>query len=132
MWDWNVAVFCRNERWSIVRCIESIADARGDRRTLVTLIVNGSTDDSATQAVAAARRLGIPLSLYTIAFGDKANAINQFYYTLREVARFYFFVDAYAKIGPRALAAMETCLATRPDAVAATGVAVNGRTMVHH
>jgi glycosyltransferase involved in cell wall biosynthesis len=128
-WDWNVAVFCRNERWSIAQCIESIADATRERRTLITLIVNGSNDDSATLALEAAARRGIPIAVYVIKYGDKANAINQFFYTLREPARNYFFIDAYVKVGPNALAAMESCLMKRPDAVAATGVAVNGRTM---
>ena len=129
-WDWNVAVFCRDERWSIVHCIESIADASQTRRTLITLIVNGSSDDSAALALEAAKKRGIPLAVYTIAHGDKANAINRFFHGLREPARYYFFIDAYARIGPRSLAVMETLLAERPDAVAATGVAANGRTMV--
>jgi glycosyltransferase involved in cell wall biosynthesis len=128
-WDWNVAVFCRNERWSIVQCIESIADASRAHRTLITLVVNGSSDDSATLALEAAARRNIPISVYAIAHGDKANAINHFFYNLREPARHYFFLDAYVKIGPNALAAMEACLTTRPEAMAATGVAVNGRTM---
>jgi glycosyltransferase involved in cell wall biosynthesis len=129
MWDWNVAVFCRNERASIGRCIESIADASGDRRVLITLIVNGSTDDSAAVALQTAERRRAALAVYTIAFGDKSNAINRFFHDLREPARYYFFVDAYVKIGPAALVELEACLATRSDIVAATGVAANGRTM---
>jgi hypothetical protein len=129
-WDWNVAVFCRDERWSIARCIESIADASRNRRTLITLIVNGSSDDSASLALEAAKRRSIPIAVYTIAYGDKANAINQFFYALRDPARYYFFIDAYVKIGDIALGTLESCLAARPDAVAATGVAANGRTMV--
>jgi glycosyltransferase involved in cell wall biosynthesis len=129
-WDWNVAVFCRNERWSIDRCINSIADASRDRRTLITLIVNGSSDDSATLALEVARRRNIPIAIYIIEHGDKANAINHFFYTLREPAHYYFFIDAYVQIGPNALASMESCLEKRHEAVAATGVAMNGRTMI--
>jgi glycosyltransferase involved in cell wall biosynthesis len=131
-WDWNVAVFCRNERWSIERCIESIADASRDRRTLITLIVNGSTDDSAALALEAARRCAIALAVFTIAHGDKANAINRFFYVLREPAQYYFFIDAYVSIARSALRVMEQCLAHDPTAIAATGVAVNGRTMVRY
>ena len=129
-WDWNVAVFCRNERWSIVSCIESIADASRDRRTLITLIVNGSSDDSAELALEAAQRRGAPIAVFTIPYGDKANAINRFFHELREPARYYFFIDAYAKIGANSMAVMESLLAERPDAMAATGVASNGRTML--
>jgi glycosyltransferase involved in cell wall biosynthesis len=128
-WDWNVAVFCRNERWSIVQCIESIAGASRDRRTLITLIVNGSSDDSAALALETAERRGIPIAVYTIAHADKSNAINQFYHSLREPARYYFFIDAYAKIGTRSLSVMESLLVRLPGTVAATGVAANGRTM---
>jgi hypothetical protein len=123
-------VFCRNEQWSIVHCIESIADASRDRRALITLIVNGSSDDSAALALDAAKRHGVPIAVYTIAHGDKANAINRFFHELREPARCYFFIDAYAKIGAGSMAVMESLLAMNPDAVAATGVASNGRTMV--
>lgn len=128
-WDWNVAVFCRNEQASIGRCIESIAQASATRRVAITLIVNGSSDDSAGTALAAARGCGAAMAVYEIRHGDKANAMNRFYYELRESAPFYFFVDAYAKVGRDALAELETCLITRPAIVAATGVATNGRTM---
>src|ERR1700679_2054197 len=129
-WDWNLAVFCRNERWWIERCIDSIADASQSRRALITLIVNGSSDDSAEQALLAAERRGIAIAVWTIPHGDKANAINRFFHELREPARHYFFIDAYAKIGAGSMAAMESLLRLHPDAVAATGVAANGRTMV--
>ena len=132
LWDWNVAVFCRNEQKSIGRCIESIAQAGSGRRTLVTLIVNGSTDGSAAAAVEAARNCGANLAVYTIPHGDKANAMNRFYYDLRESADYYFFVDAYVRISPTALTELESCLATRPDITAATGIAANGRTMSLH
>lgn len=128
-WDWNIAVFCRNEQASIGRCIESIAAGIGARRGLITLIVNGSTDQSASVALEAARRCGASIAVYTIEHGDKANAMNRFYYDLRARAAYYFFVDAYAKLAPNALEELAGCLETRPDVVAATGVASNGRTM---
>jgi hypothetical protein len=131
-WDWNVAVFCRNEQASIAQCIESIAAASRTRRALVTLVVNGSSDDSAATALQAASRCGAAITIYTIAYGDKANAMNRFYYDLREPADYYFFVDAYVRIGTNALAELEACLATRPEIVAATGIATNGRTMHRH
>jgi glycosyltransferase involved in cell wall biosynthesis len=128
-WDWNVAVFCRNEQASIGNCIESIARAGARRRMLVTLIINGSTDSSAAVALSAARDCGASLAVYAIPHGDKANAMNRFYYELRDSADYYFFVDAYARISPTALTELESCLANRPEITAATGVATNGRTM---
>ena len=128
-WDWNIAVFCRNEQASIAQCIDCIAEASQSRRAIISLIVNGCTDDSANVALSAARNIGAAIAIHTIPHGDKANAMNRFFYNLRESARFYFFADAYARISRDALAAMETVLATRPHVVAATGIAVNGRTM---
>ncbi|HEY4042244.1 MAG TPA: glycosyltransferase family A protein [Rhodopila sp.] len=128
-WDWNVAVFCRNEQESIGRSIESIARASRAKRGLISLIVNGSTDRSAATALAAAQACGAAIKVYEIRHGDKANAMNRFFYDLRADADCYFFVDGYARIGEAALGALETCLLTRPEVVAATGVATNGRTM---
>ena len=34
---------------------------------------------------------------------DKANALNQFIYALREPARMYVFIDGYVRISPGAL-----------------------------
>jgi hypothetical protein len=128
-WDWNVAVFCRNEALHISDCIRTIAAAIGSHSAVVTIIVNGSTDKSAELARQAAERHAIPCKVYVIAEGDKANAINQFFYEIREDARLYFFVDGYTKIGPAAFQAMDACLSDQPDVVAASGVAANGRTM---
>ncbi|MSP03639.1 MAG: hypothetical protein EXR07_21760 [Acetobacteraceae bacterium] len=97
----------------------------------MTTILNGSTDDSPEVALEAARRCEVPIAIYTIAHGDKANAINHFYHTLREPARHYGFVDGYVTIGPDALVEMEACIA-RPGVIAATGISLNGRTMRDH
>ena len=99
-WEWNVAVFCQNEAARIGLCIASIAAAIGSRRALVTLVLNGTTDDSAAIAWQAARDLGVPIEIYRIPYGDKSNAIDQFFYRLRVPARLYFCVDGYVKIGP--------------------------------
>ena len=128
-YDWNIAVFCRNEEPYIEQTLTRIAAAIGDHDAALTVIVNGSTDRSAALAQETTRRLGLRTFIYTIAYGDKANAINQFYYRIRADARLYFFVDGYAKVGPNAFRAMDDCLTNRPEIVATTGVAVNGRTM---
>jgi hypothetical protein len=128
-WEWNVAVFCQNEAARIGQCIASIAQAIGNRRALVTVVVNGTTDDSAAVAWQAARAHGVPIEIWRIPHGDKSNAIDQFLYKLRMPARMYFCVDGYVKIGPRSFEGLAAGLADRPAAVAATGIAINGRTM---
>ena len=99
-WDWNIAVFCRNERPYIGACLQAIANAIGTHNAIVTIIVNGSTDNSAILARDAARAHGFSFVVYTIPHGDKANAINQFMHRIREDARLYFFVDGYTRVSP--------------------------------
>lgn len=130
--DWQIFVACQNEAARIAGCLASIRAAIGDRRALVTLNVNGCTDDSAAAAQRTARDHGLNLRLYRTQAGDKANAINQFIYSLRVPARMYVFVDGYVWIRPGALQGLEACLAANPLAVATTGVALNGRTMRLH
>ena len=126
--DWNVAVYCLNEEKRLRGCLDSVLAGLDGRNALVTVILNGSKDRSAEIAnsfVAA----GHPVELFQIAAGDKANAINQFNYHLRSPAHTYGGVDGYAYIAPESFRAMEERLAVDPDAVAATGVCTNGRTM---
>jgi len=41
--EWQIAVFCHNERRHLPACLQSIEQAVGGRRALITVIVNGST-----------------------------------------------------------------------------------------
>jgi glycosyltransferase involved in cell wall biosynthesis len=107
-WEWNIAIFCMNEAKTIATCINSVADAIGNRRALITLVVNGSTDRSAEIAWQTAQSRDVPIRIYTIPHADKANAINRFYYELRQPAEVYFFVDAYVKVGLLAFQANRT------------------------
>lgn len=128
-WEWHVSVVCQNEAGRIAGCLASIREAVGSRRALVTLNLNGSTDDSEAVAQRTARDCGLPLRIYRTPAADKANALNQFIYSLRVPARMYVFIDGYVRISPAALLGLETCLTTHPFAMAATGVGINGRTM---
>jgi glycosyltransferase involved in cell wall biosynthesis len=127
--DVSVAVFCQNEAAHIGACLASIAAAAAGLRVGLTIIANGSTDGSGELALRDARRLGLAARAYTIAHGDKANAINHSFRNLREPARIHVFADGYTVIGRDALSALASALAANPNAVAATGVASNGRTM---
>lgn len=127
--EWQIAVFCQNERRRIAACLNSISTAIGSRSALITVIVNGSTDDSAAVAQAASARIGTPVQIFSIPHADKSNAINSFLHDrrLRADAGLYFFVDGYVIIDAGALEATAARLADCPDAVAATGVPSNGR-----
>ncbi len=125
----QAAVFCQNEAGRIAACLRSIAaNMRGDG--LITLIVNGSSDDSVTVARREAAELAVELRIFTIAHGDKSHAINCFFHnrTIREDAALYVCVDGYAVIAPGSLDALANRLDATPHALAASGVASNGRT----
>jgi hypothetical protein len=127
--EWQVAVFCHNERGRIAACLASIAAAIGQRRGSVTLLLNGSTDGSEAAALAAAAALP-DVQVFRIPYADKSNAINLFIHDLRAPAGLYIFVDGSVIIGRDAIAATEARLAACPGALAASGVAGNGRTEV--
>lgn len=127
--DISVAVFCQNEAARIGACLASIAAAGQGFRLGVTVIANGSTDPSVLRAREAVEALRLQARIYAIPYGDKSNAINLSFYELRQPARLHVFVDAYAVIAPDSFKGFLTVLSNHKDAVAATGVAGNGRTM---
>jgi glycosyltransferase involved in cell wall biosynthesis len=127
--DISVAVFCHNEAARIGACLTSIAAAGRGFRLGITVIANGTTDDSIARAKAAIEAARLPAHIYTIAHGDKSNAINQSFYGLRQRAKLHVFVDAYAIIAPDAFSGFAAMLSSHNEAVAATGIAGNGRTM---
>ena len=128
-YDVSVTVFCQNEAARIGPCLASIAQAGRGCRLYITVIANGSRDRSiacAAETLAAEKLAG---RIYGIAYGDKSNAINHSFYALRQNAQLHVFVDAYAIIAPESLTGFAAVLSGHKDAVAATGVAGNGRTM---
>ena len=129
-WDWHISVVCQNEAKRIEACLQHIAKAIGSRHALVTLNVNGSTDDSDAIAQRTASDCGMALEVYRTEAADKSNALNQFIHAQRRPARMYVFVDGYVVISPSALFDLDACLTAHPHAMAATGVCSNGRTMV--
>lgn len=128
--EWQVAVFCQNERSRIGACLTSIVAAIGLRRGLITVIINGSNDGSEVAAQVASAEIKTPIQIFCIPHADKANAINCFLHDrhLRVDAELYFFIDGYTTVSPDALRAIATSLIHCSGAVAATGVAGNGRT----
>lgn len=124
---WSVVIFARNEQAGIGRCLRSIALASAGRDVHVTMLLNGTTDGTATAAASAARRTDLTMTMFTIRFADKSNAINQFLHVLRPAAAVYFFVDAYAAVLPTALSELARALDAEPGANAAAAVPSTGR-----
>lgn len=128
--DWNVAVYGVNEGARLRGCLESVTAALDGSRALITVILNGSRDNS-LEVVRAAARSGQPIEVFQIAAADKSNAINQFNHVLRSPARAYAGVDGYAWVGRRSFEAMQHRLDTDPHAMAVSAIATTGRTMRH-
>jgi hypothetical protein len=126
-WDWQVGVFGRNEASRIGQCVSSVARAGRGLRVLATVLLNGTTDDSAGIALRAAEACALPIEIYRVSHADKSNAINRFFHDLRAPAGNYGCVDAYAVIGPDSLSGFARAFADRPEARLATGIAINGR-----
>ena len=127
--DWQIGVFCQNEAGRLAECLRSIDAAVDGRAGLITVILNGSTDDSLAVALATAPLLQTPAQVFVIEAGDKSNAINRYVHDprVRVDAQLYFAIDGYATINPAGLAAIETALRASPAALIATGIAGNGR-----
>jgi hypothetical protein len=128
-WDWQAAIFGQNEAGTIGRCVRAIAAAAQGRRVLATIILNGTTDDSARVAQEAALACRLPTDIHTIAHADKSNAINHAFRGLRADARHHAYIDAYATIGSGTFAAFEAALSSNAKAVALSGIGFGGRTM---
>ena len=127
--DWQIGVFCQNEANRLPACLRSIDAAVGGRPALITVFLNGSTDNSLAVARATLPTLATPATVFVFPAADKANAINHYLHDpkIRVEANLYFAVDGYATVNPGGLAATEATLRARPDALIASGVAGNGR-----
>jgi glycosyltransferase involved in cell wall biosynthesis len=127
--DISVTVFCQNEAARISACLASIAAAGRLMRLDVTVIANGTTDASISRAQKTLADKNLSGRIYSIAHADKSNAINHAFYTVRVPARMHVFMDGYAIIAPDSFRGFATMLSSHQEAVAATGIAGNGRTM---
>jgi hypothetical protein len=67
------------------------------------------------------------VSVFEIAFGDKANAWNHFIHRFRPPASVYFFVDAYAVVQPFAFDQLSKAIASSNGVNAATALPTTGR-----
>jgi len=131
----SVAIFARDEAERIGPCLQALAAAHahapawpeGLPGVHVTVLLNGSRDDSERRAAAALIKTGLPGRIYVIGHGDKANAINQFLHRLRPPAETYIFIDGYAAVCADALGLLSRCLAAQPMAHAAAAVPSTGR-----
>ncbi|MFC7474214.1 hypothetical protein ACFQS7_07615 [Dankookia sp. GCM10030260] len=123
----SVAVFARNEAAGLQDCLRALDVALDGLDASLTVVLNGTTDDSggAVRRFAAAARHS--LRLFDIPFADKSNAWNQYVHALAPEAGMHVFVDAYATVTPGAIRALAAALAEQPRALAAAALPSCGR-----
>ena len=124
--DFDIAVFAVNEAATISACIQSIDRACAGRKAHVSVLLNGTTDN--TTAILRALRLShVTMTVYSFPVADKANAINHFLYHLRRNARVHIGVDAYTRIGEGSFRAIANALDADRHALIASALPVSGR-----
>jgi len=120
-------VFARDEEGAIADCLHNISRAKIDKDMHVTVILNGTKDNSLEVACLTMRELRSQGAIYHIPFADKSNAWNQFVYGLRPSASTYFFIDAYAMVNRNSFAALAAKLDCDRSAHAAAAIPSTGR-----
>lgn len=124
--DFDIAVFGMNEAATIGACLASLDRACAGRRARVSVLLNGTTDDSLV-VLKSLRMQHAALTVWKFLEADKSNAINYFIYMLRGDAEALVFADAYVTVGEASLRAFEEVFRDRPAVLAVTGVPTAGR-----
>lgn len=127
VFDWSIGVFGKNESATLLECLRAISAAIGNSRAHVSVLLNGTTDDSARVAEIAFEKFKLTGQVVLIPLADKSNAINKFIYGLRPPSPVVFFVDAYAMVLADSFARLSSSLARSADAHAAAAVPSSGR-----
>jgi glycosyltransferase involved in cell wall biosynthesis len=120
-----IAVLAHNEERRIALCLGSLP--LGDADTVIHVLVNGSTD----QTAAIARKIAASTSnviVHDWPKGGKARSWNRFVFDeLTETHNVHLFCDGDAEICDGALAALTQSLQDNPYANAASALPMNGR-----
>lgn len=120
-----VGIFAHQEERRIGRCLSSLPLDRAD--TVFHVLVNGSTDATAGRArEAAAGRTNV--IVHDLAAGGKARTWNHFVHRLLTGGEdAVIFMDGDAEILAGSIDALVSDLTARPEANAAAGMPMNGR-----
>ncbi|WP_176591362.1 glycosyltransferase family 2 protein [Sphingobium sp. EM0848] len=122
-----VGIFAHQEERRIGLCLASLPLDRPD--TVFHVLVNGSTDSTVARAREAAGGRS-HIVVHDIAAGGKSRTWNHFVHDLLSGdERAVVFMDGDAEIVAGSLDALVADLAARPDANAAAGMPVNGRSV---
>ena len=121
----SIAVLAHNEERRIARCLGSLP--LDDPQTFIHVVVNGSTDRTASIAQQFARRHA-NVRVHVYEEGGKARSWNRFVFDdLPGFSETHIFVDGDAEISAGSVSALARALAENPGANAASGLPLNGR-----
>lgn len=126
-YQWSVVVFARNEAARILGSLRAVEDALRGRNAFVTVLINGSSDKTASLVKTYLPGMSVSNAAYSIAYGCKSNAINQFVHALRPKADYYLFVDATVSIGADVPALFQQTFEADASIEAVSGLPKNGR-----
>lgn len=122
-----VGIFAHQEERRIGLCLASLPLDRAD--IVFHVLVNGSTDATVARAREAAGTRAHVI-VHDIAAGGKSRTWNHFVHDLLNGdEEAVIFMDGDAEIVPGSIDALAADLAARPDAHAAAGMPVNGRSV---
>lgn len=127
-----VVVASRESVPTLMATLDALARA-AVRPLLIDLVINGN-DALAHQAAAAVRSrpphwpAEMQLRIWSLAFGDKAHALNRYVHDLWPGGEATFFVDGYVRVRPDALKRLASTLARlEPEAMAVAAFPTCGR-----
>lgn len=124
---WAVVLFARNEAARITGAIKAIEQAFRGHNAHLTVLVNGSSDATASLAKEQLAGMAMDHAGFSIAHGCKSNAINRFIHHIRPQADFYLFTDATVTIEREVPAHFEQAFTADATIEAVSGLPRNGR-----
>lgn len=126
----SVVLFAHNEAAAITGAINAVRKAGLRPTDTLTVLINGSTDQ--TLALVQAEALRDPrIIAVNIALGDKANAWDVYVHRLGDPgADMHIFIDGDVRISPGALDHIEQTMQTHPAALAIATLPRGGRQAV--
>ena len=123
----SVVLFAHNEAAAILAAIEAVRQAGLRPTDTITVLINGSTDQTLALVQAEALR-DARIRPVSIALGDKANAWDVYVHRLADpAADMHVFVDGDVRISPGSLDAVEQTMQASPAALVISTLPRGGR-----
>lgn len=132
---WSIAIFAARETPEELMLTLGMVLSAASKPAQIDLVINGNE----ALAAAIAERISTNVStggmssvrVWFLALGDKANAWNQYVYSIWPGGEITFFVDGYVHPDGNAFGLLESCLLEPSQALGATGVPGGGRSARH-